>query len=315
MVNDLTGRRVHPKGAVFRAWAAPDGMALRRMDWPAGGRRKSRGSLLFTNGRGDFIEKYLEAFAHWHAAGWHVTSFDWRGQGGSQVEGADAAAAVSNFDAMVEDLTALIADWRAAGPGPHVAIAHSMGGHMLLRTLAEHRPALDAAVLIAPMIEVNSAPIPSRLAPDIADTIYHLGLGGLPIWASPPAFNAVGGRRQRNLTASRERYEDELWWWAQQPAFDLGLPNWSWIRAAFRSGAAFTRERLAQVRLPILLLGTEHDRLVSAAAIRRVAAELPCAELEMMDDAAHEILREADPVRLRALARIDAFLAGHAASA
>jgi lysophospholipase len=310
MVNEASERRAHPKGAVFRNWTAPDGMALRRMDWPAARGRKPRGSLLFANGRGDFIEKYLEAFAHWHAAGWAITSFDWRGQGGSQGEGANAAAA--SFDPMVEDLAALVEDWRA-GPGPHVAIAHSMGGHLLLWTLVERGPALDAAVLIAPMIAVNSAPIPSRLAPDIADTIYRLGLGGLPIWPSSPAFNAVGGRRQRNLTASPERYEDELWWWAQEPTFDLGLPSWAWIRAAFRSGAAFTPAKLARVGLPILLLGAEHDRLVSAAEVRRIAAELPRAEIEMMEDAAHEILREADPVRLRALARIDAFLAEHAA--
>ena len=286
-------------------------MKLRRMDWPVGGRRRPRGSLLFANGRGDFIEKYLEAFAYWHAAGWAITSFDWRGQGGSRGEG--AAAAASSFDPMIDDLAALIEDWRGAGAGPYAAIAHSMGGHLLLRTLVERQPELDAAVLVAPMIEVNSAPIPSRLAPDIADTIYRLGLGGLPIWSSSPAFNAVGGRRNRNLTASPERYQDELWWWGREPRFDLGLPNWSWIRAAFRSGAAFTREGLAQVRVPILLLGAARDRLVSADAIRRVAAELPRAELEMMDDAAHEIPRDADPVRLRALARIDAFLAEHAA--
>ena len=41
-----------------------------------------------------------------------------------------------------------------------------MGGHLLLRTLVERRPALDAAVLVAPMIGVNSAPIPAWLAPD-----------------------------------------------------------------------------------------------------------------------------------------------------
>jgi lysophospholipase len=311
MVNEPIDRRAHPEGAVIRGWTAPDGMTLRRMDWPVGGRRKPRGSLLFANGRSDFMEKYLEACAHWHDSGWNVTSFDWRGQGGSQGPGAEAAAA--SFDPMIDDFAALVEDMRAAGPGPYVAIAHSMGGHLLLRTLVEHRPALDAAVLIAPMIEVNSAPIPSRLAPDIADLFYRLGLGGLPIWNPGPAFSALGGRRHRNLTASAERYEDELWWWAKEPAFDLGLPNWGWISAAFRSGAAFTPEKLKQVDLPILIIGAEHDRLVSAPAIRRVAAQLPRAELEMMEDAAHEILREADPVRLRALARIDAFLAGHAA--
>jgi lysophospholipase len=58
----------------------------------------------------------------------------------------------------------------------------------------------------------------------------------------------------------------------------------------------------------VLLIGTERDRLVSPAAIRSAAAGLPNSELFMFTDAAHEILRESDPVRLEALARIDAFL-------
>ena len=51
------------------------------MDWrqPAGIR--PRGRMLFAGGRSDFIEKYLESYAHWHRAGWDVTAFDWRGQG------------------------------------------------------------------------------------------------------------------------------------------------------------------------------------------------------------------------------------------
>ena len=191
-----------------------------------------------------------------------------------------------------------------------------MGGHLLLRTLIERRPALDAAVLIAPMIEVNSAPIPSRLAPDIADLVYRLGLGGLPIWkpsrrlqrrraggataTSPPRANAM----RTNCGGGR-----------QEPAFDLGLPNWGWIRAAFRSGAAaFTPEKLSAGRR-CRSSSSAPSRTGWSAPPRSGASRPSCpsAELEMMDDAAHEILRDADPVRLRALARIDAFLAGHAA--
>jgi lysophospholipase len=311
MVNEPASRRAHPQGAVFSAWAAPDGTPLRRMDWPQPAGTAPRGSLLLAAGRGDFIEKYLEVLAHWHAAGWHLTTFDWRGQGGSQ--GESGAAARDDFEAMVADLAALIEEWRAANPGPHVAIGHSMGGHLLLRVLVEHRPALDAAVLVAPMIEVNSGPIPLWLTPRIAEAMSWLGFGARPMWKTRAAFTRPGAQRQRNLTGSRERYEDELWWWDEQPGFRLGAPTWGWTRAGYRSaGAVFTGQRLAGVGLPLLILGAEHDRLVSAAAIRRVAAALPHAELEMMPDAAHEILREADPVRLRALARIDAFLARHA---
>lgn len=284
-------------------------MKLRRMDWAAVPRVKRRGRLLFVNGRGDFIEKYLETYAHFQAQGWDVTTFDWRGQGGSRGPGEEKAW--RGFDILVDDLDALIGDWRAAGPGPHVVLGHSMGGHLLLRTIIDRKPALDAAILTAPMLEVNSAPIPIRIAPDIADTMYWLGLGRVPMWKTPPSMLAPGGRRNRNLTASRERYGDELYWWSVEPAYNLGPPSFGWMRAAFRSRAAtFTPEKLRAVDLPMLIVAAEKDRLVSAAAIREAAALLPHVDLEMMPDARHEILRDADDVRDRALARIDAFLAG-----
>lgn len=311
MVNEPTAWRVHPDGAAFSTWTAPDGFALRRMDWPEAKGRKKRGRLLFVNGRGDFIEKYLESYAYWQAQGWTVTAFDWRGQGRSR--GAGEEEAERSFGILVEDLAALIEDWRASGPGPYAALGHSMGGHVLLRTIVDRAPALDAVILIAPMLEVNSAPIPIRIAPDIADTAYWLGLGRVPMWKTPAAMLVPGGRRNRNLTGSRERYEDELFWWGVEPGFNTGPPTFGWMRAAFRSRAAtFTAAKLAKVALPILLIGAERDRLVSAAAIREAASLMPHAELLMLPDAAHEILRDADAVRDLALARIDAFLAEHA---
>ena len=298
-------RRTRPGEAIFSEWRAPDGWRCRRMDWPAPTGAKLRGSLLFANGRGDFIEKYLEACAHWHAAGWNVTAFDWRGQGGSQ----GAGASLASFDPMVGDLAALVAEWRSAVPGPHVAVAHSMGGHLLLRTLIERRPRLDAAVLVAPMIRVNSAPLSPTLAPWITDWMCLVGWRDEKVFRPPPGVADPGGRRQRVLTGSQERYEDELYWWAQEPGFNLGGVTWGWMRAAYRSSAAFTPARLRAVETPVLLIGTDRDRLVSAAAIREAAALLPRAQLHMYADARHEILREADPIRLDALARIDAFLA------
>ena len=309
MENPPDPRRERPAGARFGPWTAPDGWAIRRMDWPQKGRRKQRGSLIFAGGRGDFIEKYLEAYGDWHARGWNVTAFDWRGQGGSQGDGGAPAA----FDTLVQDLAALIADWRGGTAGPHVAIGHSMGGHLLLRTLIEARPALDAAVLVAPMIGVNSAPLPGWLAPDIAETMAICGFRDIPLWRAPRALQRAGGQRQRMLTRSRARYEDELWWWDREPTWNLRAPTWGWLRSAYRSAAAsFTADRLKEVRLPVLILAAGRDRLVSNAEIRRVARHLPDARLEEFPNALHEILREADPVRSDALARIDAFLSARA---
>lgn len=298
-------RRAHPEGAAFSQWRVPDGWLHRRLDWPQPAGRAPRGTLLFASGRGDFIEKYLEPMAHWHAAGWRVASFDWRGQGASR--GDIAGGHLDSLDPLVEDLAALAAELRAGSEGPHVAVGHSMGGHVLLRALAERRVALDAAVLVAPMLLINSGPLPPAAAWWTASMLSAFGWRRQPAWrASQPA--PAGSSRQAWLTACRERYEDELWWWEKEPGFNLKAPSWGWIEAAYRSCSALSDAALRRVETPLLVVATEADRLVSAAAIRRAAGLLPNVRLNMFERAGHEILREADPVRLEAMAAIDAFL-------
>lgn len=302
-------RRAHPHGMRLWEWRAPDGWLHRRMDWPAEP-GAVRGSLLFAGGRGDFVEKYLEAFAYWRGRGWSVSSFDWRGQGKSK--GAIIGGHLDSFDILAEDLAALVEHWRGASPGSHVIVGHSMGAHMLLRLLIERPPPIAAAVLTAPMIDVNSGPVPPSIARLIAAAASRFGFAGRPLWGAPLARAPAGSKRQQVLTNCLERYEDELSWWEREGEFAPSPPTFGWLRASYRSARRFTPRRLAQVDLPILLVGVEQDRLVSADAIRRAAAALPRAELAMFGDCAHEILRERDGPRLAAFARIDAFLEKHA---
>lgn len=304
-------RRSHPSDALFGEWLAPDGWRHRRMDWAPPAGIPARGRLLFAGGRGDFIEKYLEAYHHWHERGWQVTAFDWRGQG--QSRGDILGGHLSDFGVLVEDLAAILAELRVAGPGPLVAVAHSMGGHVLLRTLVEKRPELDAAVLVAPMVLVNSGVLPRWVAATLAGVLTRIGWDRRPLWKTGPAAQP-GSPRQAMLTSCADRYADELWWREREEGFDLGAPSWGWIEAAYRSaGDWFTAARLREISVPVLLLGTRRDRLVSPAAVRRAAAMIPQARLHLYPDAGHEILREANPVRTDALARIDSFLAEHAA--
>jgi lysophospholipase len=306
MHSEAFDRRAIPSDARFTSWTAADGWVHRMLERRQAQGAPVRGSLLFAGGRGDFIEKYLEVHDHWFRAGWNVTAFDWRGQGGSQ--GGRPGGWLDSFETLVGDLAGLIEAWKAANPAPRAVVAHSMGGHVLMRTLADRRPAIDAAVLVAPMLAINSGAVPPFAAHWLASSAAMFGWGGQPAWQQPSRPQPAGSVRQSLLTGCRDRYEDELWWWEKQPGFNLGAPTWGWLKAAYASSAALTPAKLAAVTIPILLIATERDRLVSPAAIRRAASLLPNAELEMFDDSAHEILRERDEVRLRALARIDSFL-------
>ncbi len=302
-------RRAHPPGAAFSAWQAADGWTIRRMDWPQPAAAEVRGSLVFAGGRADFIEKYLEPLGHWHGRGWNVTTFDWRGQGHSR--GTIVGGNFTDFDPLVADGADLLGSLIEAQPGPHVAVGHSMGGHLLLRILAERRPPVAAAVLVAPMIAVNSAPLPHPVGGFVARCLAQMR-PDLPIWGERGPLGEAGRIRQATLTHCDERFADELWWKEREPGFHLGPVSWGWLDAAFRSTSRHDEQALKAVETPILLLGTERDRLVDPQAIRRAAAMLPNAEMHMFTEAAHELLRESDPVRLEAMARIDAFLETHA---
>lgn len=296
-------RRALPAAMQVDRMAMADGWTLRRMAWAPEHGVASRGRMLFLSGRADFGEKYLEAMAHWRARGWAVTSFDWRGQGGSSASPAAATAPEPGFALLLDDLAAMVAD--ATGAGPLVAIAHSMGAHIALRLIAERgwRPA--AAVLVAPMIGIASGPLPPAAAAFVARAMCALGLGERRVWRARAGGQAL---RQTTLTGSAERYADERWWVERVPGYRALPPRWAWLDAAYRSIAALGDARLEEVRVPLLILGAEHDRLVSARAIAAAAARLPNARLLTIPGAAHELLREADPARLAALAAIDRFL-------
>jgi len=293
-------------------WIAPDGHAIRRLDW-ADPADPPRGSLLFMPGRGDFYEKYLETFEHWRRRGWRVTAADWRGQAGSGRLGMDAFTGhVPDFACWIADLAALWRDWAEGRGGPLVLVGHSMGGHLVLRAVAERqlRPAPAALVLVAPMLDVLPERVPLAIRRLFARVRCATGDPRRPAWKWSERPGEVPAFRQRLLTHDNERYADELYWREARPELAMGTGSWGWVRAALASIGHLRRPGvLEQVAAPVLMLGTRADRLVGVRAMGRAAGRLPRAEtLWFGAEAAHEILREADPVRARALAQIDTFL-------
>lgn len=273
---------------------------------------------MFLPGRGDFYEKYLESFEHWRSRGWRVAAADWRGQAGSGRLGTDAVTGhIDDFAAWVADLEAMWHDWASDRSAPLVLVGHSMGGHLALRALAEGAlgPAPDALVLIAPMLDVIPERVPLALRRLFASVRCAAGDPRRPAWKWSERPGEVPAFRQRLLTHDPDRYADELWWREARPELRMGPGSWGWVRGALASIAWLQQPGvLEQIELPVHIVATRADRLVGVRAIGRAAARLPNAEISWFgDEAAHEILREVDPVREQALAQIDAFLDRHAA--
>ena len=304
-------RRAIPSQATESRWSAADGHALRRIDWPAP-ETAPRGSILFLPGRGDAYEKYLETLDHWHRQGWAVSAADWRGQAGSGRLGMDAVTGhIADFSLWIDDLAAFWAEWKQDRPGPHVLIGHSMGGHLVLRALAERRVDPDALVLSAPMLGFLNSGIPAAVMHLGARLMCLLGDRRRPAWKWSEKPGELPEGRMELLTHDYDRYGDEVFWRTARPELAMGPGSWGWVERGYASTRAMDRPGVLEaVQTPVFIVATSNDKLVAPDAIIRAENRLPRGEaLIFGDEAHHEILREADPVRDRALAAIDLFLA------
>ena len=311
---DRFDRRAIPAGADEGKWRAADGHEIRFIHWPEPPEGTApRGSMLFMAGRGDAYEKYLESFEHWRLQGWRVSAADWRGQGGSgRLGNDDATGHIDDFSLWIADLAEYWNGWAADREGARVLVGHSMGGHLTLRAVMEDalEPAPDALVLSAPMLDTFPEMVPLPFKRGFASFMARIGDPKRPAWKISEKPGLKPGIRETLLTHDPDRYEDEMWWREQRPELQLGPGSWGWVRGAMESSSEiFRRGALEKVSLPVFVLGTEADKLVSPSAIRSAIDRLPHADsLVFGDEAAHEILREEDAVRDKALAAVDSFL-------
>lgn len=311
--NLTMNRRSIPADAIESMWQAKDGWPIRRIDWKGGA--SQRGSMLFLPGRGDHYEKYLETLAYFAAQGWHVTSIDWRGQGASgRLLDDPQVGHIDDFSTWIADLLFFWTKWKAATPGPHVILAHSMGGHLAMRALAEKAIDPVAVALSAPMLGIQTGGLPLALNHAFAKLMCKMGRGNVAAWKVSEKPLSPMDLRAKILTHDKDRYEDEIAWWALRPEVKLGPPSWHWVERAIASIRLLDEPgTLEAIATPILLLATTADQLVSTARIIKDSKRLPDSEtLIFGKEAAHELLREADIVRDQCLHRITTFMDQHA---
>ncbi|MEP3050257.1 MAG: alpha/beta hydrolase [Erythrobacter sp.] len=311
-------RRAIPAAAKESIWLAEDGHELRRIDWhgegsPSAAEKniQARGSILFLPGRGDNYEKYLELLDEWHHAGWRVTAADWRGQAGSGRLGNDHVTGhIDDFSTWIADLAVLWQTWKAVTPPPHVLAGHSMGGHLIMRALIEGKVDPDAVVLSAPMLDMTGPPLPLAILHGAAKIMRGIGDETRQAWKWSEKPGELPARRRHLLTHDDDRYEDELWWREHRPELVMGPGSWGWVERAYASTKVLKAAgAMEQVHAPVLILSTREDKLVNHEACMRAVERLPNGELvEFGEEAHHEILREVDAVRNRAMDEIARFL-------
>lgn len=301
-----------PDGATSGTFQGYDAKPLRFARWEAT-RGPRRGTVCLFGGYGEFIEKYFETVADLRRRGFAVAAMDWRGQGGSARLLSDPRKGhIGSFSEYERDLqrfmkTVVLPDC----PPPFVALAHSMGGHILLRHATAPGSWFSRIILSAPMLRIHPALLgcPEWRARLYAEFWAFLGFAG-SYAGGAGSGPAVGEPFEGNpYTSDRERWSRNRAIIEAAPHLALGSPTVGWLRAALRSSALLaSADYPARVQVPLLLFAAGSDKLVSAAAIEEFGSNLKTGSHVLLHGARHEILQEADNVRRSFWAAFDAYL-------
>lgn len=258
-----------------------------------------RGSIVFSPGRTEPIEKYFEAVEEWVAQGFVVLVHDWRSQGLSDRLLPDGLRghAAGGWKPYVADFRTVLDAFADRLPQPWIAIGHSMGGCLTLLALAEGEGRFAGAILSAPMLGIRLGRTPEPVARGLARLMTLAGRGGdyVPGALADALYERFDGNL---LTHDTRRFARMTALMKAAPHLAVGGPTWGWLDFGLSATAHLAKPRiLRRVKTPVTILIAGDDRIVDNAASIAAAKRLPQGELVEVPGALHEILMERDEMR------------------
>jgi lysophospholipase len=299
-----------PEDVVSGTIKTPDGAELRFARWaPPAGRK---GTVCVFSGRSEMIEKYFETVRDLRDRGFAVAMIDWRGQGHSSRRLRDPRKGYvrdfADFEIDVETFVQQVV--LPDCPPPYFALAHSMGGAVLLRVAHSGKRWFDRMVLSAPMID-----LPGRRTSFVPRVLLKMmrlaGQGGRYIPGGSDVLVGLSSFINNPLTSDAVRYARNAAILEEDPTLGLGSPTVAWADTAIAAMRTFRGAHYPQeIRQPILMLAASNDEVVSTSAIEEFAYHLRAGSHLVIAGSKHEILQEQDRYRAQFWAAFDAFVPG-----
>ena len=273
---------------------------------------------LLLNGQTEFIEKYFEVIDELRGRSLVVITFDWRGQGGSDRLLPDPRKAhIADFADYDRDLEAVLRQTvlplSAQQDVPVIAMAHSMGGEILIRRLHDVQNEFAAAILCAPMLGINSRGSPWWVVEKVSAYLNREGPSTEFVWGMAKRDQLTLPFSLQIVTSDPIRYARNQASLAANPELRLNGPTWGWLAAALHAIALTRSPGYAEaIQTPSLLFGAGRDRVCDTDAIRDFARRMPQAEFAEIKEAEHEILMERDVFRAGFWSHFDKFITKNA---
>lgn len=279
--------------AQLHYFSCSDGERLRTAYW-AHTETPARGTIMILAGFSEFIEKYYETARDLNDLGFAVFCFDWRGQGLSTRAQADRRGWVQSYETMMQDVIELTGYCKElAAPEPLFALAHSMGGNVLLRLLQHYEGLFTAAAVTSPMLGIMG--MPTWLLGSITHTGSRVGMDER---YAPGAKDNDPNGPHIPLCADAARIKVWRNYLRTEPLLITHGATWRWAREAATSMSLVNQPaNIERITTPLLIANAMQDSLVDPEPTKKFAAICKCAQSLELEDAQHEVLQEIDSIR------------------
>lgn len=274
--------------------------------------KNSRGTVLIFGGRAEFIERYFEMMNDLVRRGYAVATFDWRGQGGSQrlLKNSNLGYinSYADYDSDIDTIYTRVLV--AQCPKPFYGLAHSTGGHMMLRAL-RGKKWLERVVITAPLLGINFGTWPEPIGRLIAKAGMIVGLSKKPLPGTSNKPIQSADFTGNPLTSDRRRWDRDATTLVAHPELGTGAPTFAWLNATLNSIDELQKWPKAQgPSCPTLIVLAGLDRVVNNAGAKSFLARAPGFSSITIADSQHEIMNEKPEIRERFLAAFEAFISG-----
>lgn len=286
------------------------------------------GALIFVNGKGENILKYIELFYDLYLQGWSpIYTYDHRGQGFSNRISLDIASSstlshsplkgevtthsssikvsyekdYSLYRKDMETFIQLVLNDKLADPSNLFLIAHSMGGTIVLDYLQTHgkdQP-LKAVAFSSPMIKIKSN-LFFLLEKITLKVLTGFCFFSSCSWQLPSLRSRF---TQKTLTNSKERYAFSEYVVKQMfPKTVSKGTSFRWIVESFEmTDLLMAENRIQRMGTPFIILQSEQEHFVVNTYNDLFCGKTPyCCQLKKIQGK-HEIFMEKDKPRKEAI--------------
>jgi lysophospholipase len=282
--------------------------------------RNPKGTVLFLQGRGTFLEFYRALIAPLLERDLDVWMYDLSGQGGSTrlLEGSahdpqtvQYMQHVDSFDFYLDDLQAFIQNvFLPQSEGPLYLGGYSTGGHIGLRYLQKYSDVpFKKAFMISPLLALK-LPLPDPCFSCLFwSASFFLNLEKYVAGKTHEDAIFTMSFEENPYTGDKESYEEMQELCMQYRPYVMGGISYGWLKAATNSLKSLWEEQALQaIQIPVFIATGEADQVVDIRYNLSFANQLKRSKHVIYPKGRHEIFRETPAIRQQWWSDFEEFL-------